>query len=106
MCSIENRRRRFWLYENIIERRFVDGGHHSMVLEISADEYNQIYDRYNDEIALEIVNNHLQNRSDDGRPGHVRIQRDDNSNIVKIYADIDYLGNDHTIYREHWEVRD
>lgn len=92
------------MYDNIIERRIVDEGRHSVVLEISADEYNQIYDRYNDEIALEILNNHLQHRSDDGRPEHVHIQRDSNSNIVKIFADIEYLGNDHTAYTGHWEV--
>lgn len=92
------------MYDNIIERRIVDEGHHSVVLEISADEYGQIYDMYNDEIALEILNNHLQNRSDDGRPAHVHIQHENDSNIVKIFADIDYLGNDHTNYRGHWEA--
>ncbi len=93
------------MYGNILERRIVDYDGHSMVLEIADSEYNTIYDGYSDDIAMEIVNNYLQYRSDDGRPSNVHIQHDDVNNIVRIYADIDYLGNDHTTYRSHWELR-
>ncbi|HCJ56348.1 hypothetical protein SDC9_139978 [bioreactor metagenome] len=92
------------MYNSIIERRNVNDGRHSVVLEIPADEYNKIYDRYSDEIASEILQNHLENRGDDGRPSDVHIQHQNNSTVVRISANIDYLGNDHTEFRGHWEA--
>ncbi|MDD2481094.1 MAG: hypothetical protein PHC44_08130 [Lutispora sp.] len=92
------------MYDSILERRNVNDGLHNVVLEIPVDEYNKIYDQYNDEIALEILNNHMENRGDDGRPSNVHIQHYNNSSIVKISAKIDYLGNGHTTYSGHWEV--
>ncbi len=85
-------------FENIIERRKVDEGLHSLVLEISADEYKKDYDEYNDDIASNILHEHLENRGDDGRPSDVKIHYDRYNNIVRISANIDYLGNDHTGY--------
>lgn len=92
------------MYDSILERRIVNDRLHNVVLEIPVNEYNKIYDRYNDEIALEILNNHMENRGDDGRPSNVHIQHYNDSTIVKISANIDYLGNDHTTYGGHWEV--
>ncbi len=89
------------MLSDIIERRIVNDGFHSLVLEISADEYKKAYDQYNNEIALEILNYHLKNRGDDGRPSDIRIEHKNNSNIVRIFANIHYLGNDHTTYMRH-----
>ncbi|NLJ98193.1 MAG: hypothetical protein GX320_02860 [Tissierellia bacterium] len=85
-------------FENIIEKRTVDEGKHSLVLEISADEYRKDYDQYNDDIAFNILYEHLQNRGDDGRPSDVKIHYDDKDGIIRITANIHYLGNDHTGY--------
>lgn len=85
------------IYDNIIERRIVNNGQHSLVLEISGDDYRRSYDDYNNDIAYQIVNHHLDNRGDDGRASNVRINHDDD-NIVRIYADVNYLGNDHTLF--------
>lgn len=86
------------IYNNIIERRIVNNGQHSLVLEISKDDYNNSYNAYSNEIAYQIVNHHLDNRGDDGRPSDVKIRYEDDDNIVRIYANVDYLGNDHTLY--------
>lgn len=85
------------IYDNIIERRIVKDGQHSLVLEISKDDYNNSYNVYNNDIAYQIVNHHLDNRGDDGRPTDVKIRYDD-ENIIRIYANVNYLGNDHTDY--------
>lgn len=85
-------------FENIIERRKVDEGLHSLVLEISADEYKKDYDEYSDDIASNILQEHLENRGDDGIPSDVKIHYDSNNNIVRISANVHYLGNDHTRY--------
>jgi hypothetical protein len=87
------------LFNNIIEKRMVDKGKHSLVLEMSREEYNKSYDQYNNEIAGEIVETHLANRGDDGRPSDVKMLHEDKDNIIKIHANINYLGNDHTGYR-------
>lgn len=89
------------IYDNIIEKRTVNNGFHSLMLEISADDYKRVYDEFNKDIAYEIVNNHLENRGDDGKALDVRIQPNNKDNIVRIFADVHYLGNDHTEYRRH-----
>ena len=85
------------MYNSIIERRFVDEGVHNITLEIPANEYKSIYDDYDNEIASEILNYHLQYRGDDGRPSNIEIEYEEN-NIVRISATVNYLGNDHTEY--------
>lgn len=85
--------------DNIIEKRKVNDGIHSLVLEISADEYRKDYDEYEADYALNILERHLENRNDDGRPSDVRIDYDSKNDIVKIFANIHYLGNEHTNYR-------
>ncbi|NLL71508.1 MAG: hypothetical protein GX238_10325 [Epulopiscium sp.] len=87
------------MINSILEKRMVNDGLHRIELQISANEYKKIYDDYNDEIAYEILNNHLQNRGDDGRPTNVQIRHEKNNNRIKIFADLHYLGNDHTTYR-------
>lgn len=84
--------------DNIIEKRNVDQGLHKMTLEISANEYNQSYNSINEDTATEIVKNHLYNREDDGVPSNIKIEDSVDNNIIRIYADINYLGNDHTGY--------
>ena len=86
-------------FDNIIEKRKVKDGIHSLVLEISADEYRKDYDEYEADYALNILERHLENRNDDGRPSDVRIDYDSKNDIVKIFANIHYLGNEHTNYR-------
>lgn len=88
-------------FDNIIEKRVVDDGLHSLVLEISADEYKKSYNEYNSEIASEILSNHLYTRGDDGRPANIEMKEDAKDNIIRIFADIHYLDNDHTTYSRH-----
>lgn len=67
------------------------------VLEMAADDYNNVYNgEYSEKIAAEIINHHMERRGDDGRATDVQIRYDDD--MVKIYANIYYLGNDHTRY--------
>lgn len=89
------------MYNSIIEKRFVDKGVHNITLEIPANEYKNIYDDYDNEIASEILNYHLQYRGDDGRPSNIRIEHEDSDDIVRISATVDYLGNDHTEYKRY-----
>ncbi|MBU5256987.1 hypothetical protein [Tissierella praeacuta] len=87
------------LFNNIVEKRFVKDGVHKSILEMTADEYNKVYNgEYSEKIASEIINHHLERRGDDGRATNIQIEYEDNSNMVRIYANINYLGNDHTRY--------
>lgn len=86
-------------FDNIMEKRIVNNGLHSLVLEISADEYKRDYQEYNNDYALNILEKHLENRGDDGRPSDVKIFHDKKDNIVRISANVHYLGNEHTSYR-------
>lgn len=86
-------------FDNIKEKRTVDNGEHNLVLEISADEYKKDYDDYNKGYALNILERHLENRGDDGRPSDVEISYDEENDIVRIYAKVNYLGNDHATYK-------
>lgn len=88
------------MYNSIIEKRFVNGEVHNLILEIPINEYRNIYDGFSNEIASEIVNYHLQYRGDDGRPSDIEIRQKDNS-IIKICAKVKYLRNDHTEYRKY-----
>ena len=85
-------------YDNIIERRKVKKGQHKMILELSSEEYRRTYDSYSNDVAQEIVNTYLNNRGDDGRPSNIRMEKTDEGNIIKIHADLNYLGNDHSTY--------
>lgn len=89
------------IYDNIIEKRSVNNGFHSIILEIAADDYKRTYDEFSDAIAYEIASNHLENRGDDGKVSDVRIKTNNMDNIVRILANVHYLGNDHTEYRRH-----
>lgn len=87
------------MLNSILEKRFVNNdGLNSVILEISANEYNKFHDEYNNEIASEIISEYLEKRDDDGRPTDVQIEYDEGNNIVRIFADIHYLGNGHTYY--------
>lgn len=87
------------MLNSILEKRTMnDNGLYNVVLEISASEYNQFYDEYSNEIAAEIMEQYLKRREDDGRPSDIQMQYDRGSNMVRIFADMHYLGNGHTIY--------
>ena len=87
------------MLNSILEKRFVNNdGLNSVILEISANEYNKFHDEYNNEIASEIISEYLEKRDDDGRPTDVHIEYDEGNNIVRIFEAIHYLGNDHTYY--------
>lgn len=85
---------------DIVEKRAVKDGLHNIVLEISANEYKKVYDRYSNEIASEILNQHLKNVGDDGKPADIQMQYKNKDNIVRISANIHYLGNHHTADKE------
>ena len=87
------------MINSILEKRKVNDGIHSIVLEVSKEEYKKVYDDYNNEIASEIVRQHLENRGDDGRPNGYSNSHT-NSEIIKILL-ISYLGNDHTSYQNN-----
>lgn len=86
--------------ENIIEKRVVNNGKHSLVLEMTSDIFKNFDYEYSDEIAAQIVNQHLYNNNDDGKASNTNIELTD-SNLVRIYADISYIGNNHTNYGIH-----
>jgi len=86
-------------FDNFIEKRRVDNGLHSMILELSADEYLEYYDELNEDYAMNILDSYLEYRGDDGRPSDVEIEYDGEYDIVRIKANIHYVGNDHTTYR-------
>lgn len=83
-------------FDNIIEKRIVDNGQHNLVLEISKDELNKSYNEINNKVAEKIVGQHLINRGDDGRATDVEIRNQEDNQIVKIQAKVNYLGNQHT----------
>lgn len=66
---------------------------------MTAEDYNNVYNgEYSKEIASEIINHHLERRGDDGRATDIQIKCEDVDSMVRIYANINYLGNDHTRY--------
>lgn len=87
-------------YGDIIEKRTVDQGKHRMTLEVLTDELYKTYDEYSNDIAEKIVYNHLNQREDDGRASNIRIEEPNEHNIIKIHADIEYEGNEHTGYED------
>ncbi len=89
------------IFDNIIEKRTVNNGKHSLVLEISRDEFDKSFTGEREKIAKDVVQKHLINRGDDGRASNIKMDYQDNSNTVKIYTNVDYLGNDHTEYGRH-----
>lgn len=86
-------------FDNIIETRSVEDGRHSLMLEVAMDEYKKDYDDYNADHAFNILERHLEHTGDDGKPSNIEIDYDEENNLVKIFAQLDYLGNDHTDYR-------
>ena len=78
----ENRIRRNELYE--------------ITLQISEEEYFNVYDDISIIAAKEILDNHLTYHQDDGRPKNIDIKHNKNGHIVNITADLHYLGNNHS----------
>ncbi len=87
--------------KNIIEKRKVKDGKHSLVLEVKLDDFKRFDSEFSDELGAQIVNQHLYNNSDDGRATNVTVELPDKNKIVRIYSDISYEGNDHTNYGIH-----
>ncbi len=83
-------------FNNVIERRIVDGEKHKLVLEMSANEYKEDYDEFIDDYAMNILESYLQFRGDDGRVEDAKIEYDPNTDIVRITAKVNYLDNEHT----------
>lgn len=88
------------LFNNIIEKRTVKDGIHNTVLEMTSSDYNKVYNDFNNEIAEEIISNHFIRRGDDGRPTEVQMEKDNDNDMVRIYAKINYLGNHHSDYNK------
>ncbi|NLX62162.1 MAG: hypothetical protein GXZ06_06605 [Tissierellia bacterium] len=86
-------------FDNFIDRRIADNGLYKLVLEMSADEYYEDYEELNEDYAMNILDSYLQYRGDDGRLSDVKIEYDDEYDIVRIRANIHYLDNDHTSFR-------
>lgn len=92
------------LFNNIRERRIVENGVHKSVLEMTTSDFNKVYEnQYTNEVATQILKNHLERRGDDGRPSNVEIKPNEEQGIVRIYANINYLGNDHTNYGGNYD---
>jgi len=86
-------------FDNFIDTRIEKNGLYKLVLEMAAHEYYDDYDELNKDYAMNILDSYLQYRGDDGRPSDVEIEYDDEYDIVRIKANIHYLGNDHTTFR-------
>lgn len=86
----------FWQFYRYKDRK---NGLYKLVLEMAAHEYYDDYDELNKDYAMNILDSYLQYRGDDGRPSDVEIEYDDEYDIVRIKANIHYLGNDHTTFR-------
>lgn len=88
-------------FKNITGKRKVENGKHSLVLEVTVDDYKKFDTEFSEEIGAQIVNQHLYNYSDDGRASNVSIELPDKNNIMKIHSEISYVDNDYTDYGIH-----
>ncbi|MGE4283037.1 MAG: hypothetical protein AB7G87_04880 [Clostridia bacterium] len=86
------------MLNSVLDTRNLDNGMHKMTLEIPEKEFEDIYGEYTNEAASEFLAYYMENRGDDGRPSDIEIKQDKNSHVVRIEANIHYLGNDHTSY--------
>lgn len=68
------------------------------ILEISEEDFFDVYDRTDVEVAREIVADYLLEREDDGRPNNIEIKHDKVNKIISIQYGLSYVGNDHTDY--------
>lgn len=80
------------------QRKRLENGYH-ITLTIPKEDYVISYGHdYNEKNAVEIVNEYLISRQDDGRPHDIRIYDHDISNMIEIQAQLSYVGNEHTEY--------
>ncbi len=90
------------MLSSVIETRKIStNGHYNILLEIPEKEYEAVYNDYTTAIASEFLTYYLERRSDDGKPTDIQIQHDRNAHIVKITANIHYIGNDYTVPNQY-----
>lgn len=84
------------MFNNIREKRTERDGQYQLTLQIPENEYFDAYEGVKTEAAHEILSNYLTLKQDDGRIGKVNINHNKNGHVIKITADLHYLGNNHT----------
>lgn len=86
------------LVDNIIEKRVAEGNFHKIELQMSDKQFDYFYDDLDTESAHDLLRTYLDSKADDGRPENIGYKYDSNSHIIRITADLRYIGNNHTEY--------
>ncbi|MGI6485113.1 MAG: hypothetical protein ACOX15_02015 [Tepidanaerobacteraceae bacterium] len=81
------------MYDSIRETRARKNGFYSIVLEIPEDIYLNFYEEFSDSAAKEMLCNYLNYRQDDAVPENVSLEHIADDRIIRVYADLHYLGN-------------
>jgi len=84
------------MLNNFFETRIRNGDTVQITLEANEKDYFGIYGELNEKVAADLLKLYLLYHNDDARFNNVKIKHDHHSHIVKITADLSYLGNDHT----------
>lgn len=84
------------MMRSIKDNRIERNGMYEVMLQMSEDEYFNVYDDITSQAASEIMDNYLHYHGDDARPSNIHIDHNKNGHVVNITANLNYLGNDHT----------
>lgn len=85
------------MLNSVREIRIRDGKElYHLKLEIPEEEYFQIYNDIDSDIAKDILSQYLLRRQDDGRLENIQIKHDKKNHTVNLTTELHYLENDHT----------
>ena len=87
------------LVDSILERRIVDDGLHKIELIINEEQFNKFYDDVDEGSVQDMVRTYLDEKADDGRPHDISFEFDNFKHIIKVNANLQYLGNDYSDYK-------
>lgn len=81
------------MFDSIRETRAVKNGLHSLVLEIPEKTYMDFYESISNSDGAEILSQYLNHHQDDAIPKNIKIKYSKDEHMMRIYADLHYLGN-------------
>ena len=84
------------MINSIRETRSRKGELYNIILEITEKDYFDIYSDIDDESASDILKQYMIYHGDDGRYSDIKMEHNKNTHVVNIYANLHYMGNNHT----------
>jgi hypothetical protein len=81
------------MFDSIRGTRTFKNGVHTLVLEIPKKVYMDFYQNIGNSDGADLLSQYLNHHQDDAIPKNIKIKYSKDDHMMRIYADLHYLGN-------------